>query len=394
MEKQLQIAPFGYFIFADNGLLLEGNDSFCQLLQYQPEELQGLQLDHFLTLPSKIFYQTHFFPLLKMQGHAEEIFLTLLRKDQRHLPVLVNAVKKTEGANHVYACAFIVVHNRKKFEDELVAARKKAEGMLLENSALQQLRDQLLEQSQVLDRQLQIVRQQNDELKQLTKVVSHELQEPVRKLAVFSGMLTGTSAEETNKTDILSRLDRSVEQLIMVVAGLQRFLWLQDTPLAYKEVDLAAIIMNAAQQLAAELNQDLIDINIEQIPVFRADPDQMHILAYQLLSNAIKFRKPHEKAKLTVKAVTFRKNIYKELVDRYAYEEHIKIDFIDQGTGFDPTFSQKVLQLFYRLEKSHGPGIGLALCKRVVDNHKGSIEIHTNINKGLTATIILPLFDN
>lgn len=391
MEKQLQIAPFGYFIFADNGLLLEGNDSFCQLLQYRAEELQGLQLDHFFTLPSKIFYQTHFFPLLKMQGHAEEIYLTLLRKDQQHLPVLLNALKKTEGANHVYACAFIVMHHRKKFEDELVAARKKAEGMLLENTALQQLRDELLEQSQILDRQLQIVRQQNDELKQLTKVVSHELQEPVRKLAVFSGMLAGASAEEMNKTDILSRLDRSVEQLLMVISGLQRFLWLQDAPLVYKQVDLAAIIMNAAQQLAAELHQDLIDINIERIPGFRADRDQMHILAYQLLSNAIKFRK-HEKAKLTVKAITFRKNIYKELVNRYAYEEHIKIDFIDQGTGFDPKFSQKVLQLFYRLEKNHGPGIGLALCKGVVDNHKGSIQIFTDINKGLTASIILPLF--
>ena len=167
-------APCGYFSFFDDGNIHIVNDTLCSLLGYSKPELEGKNIELLFTLPTKIFYQTHFFPLVKMQAHAEEIFITLLTKSGEYLPVLLNA-KRVEHTRPLTVCAFIVVHNRKRFEDELVNARNEAEKALKENSMLQQIRNELQNHSEQLDKQIQTVNKQNNELRQLNHVVTHSL---------------------------------------------------------------------------------------------------------------------------------------------------------------------------------------------------------------------------
>lgn len=390
MEPMLHIAPCGYFTFEVSGRLIEANNCFCELTGANAGTVSSQPLENFLTLPSKIFYQTHFFPLLKMQGHAEEIFLTLKGADGNPLPVLLNAVTHHHEKQAVFACAFIVVAHRKQFEDELVAARNKAEEALRENSVLQELRAQLLAQTDTLDQQLQRVRQQNTELAQFTRAVTHELQEPIRKISIFSQLLTEESADAMNREGTLERLSRSTKQMREVIASLQEYLWLQEAKPVPKPVELSAILQQTAERLATEYGERLLNLEIGNLPAFPADPEQFTILCYQLLSNSIKFRKEGGQVTVTVSATAVRKNRYKVVTDSYAYEPHLKISFADNGKGFDRKYRDRVLNLFERLQTNNGRGIGLALCKKIVENHGGTIELDAQENAGTIVTITVP----
>ena len=157
-DALLNKAPCGYFAFSDEGVLYEANDTLASILKYPRESLIGRNVETLFTLSTRIFYQTHFFPLVKLQGHAEEIYITVLTSDGIHLPVLLNAVRLEFENRNLTCCAFIVVPNRKKFEDELLLARKAAENALKENTALLEAKAELQLQTVHLDRQMEQIK--------------------------------------------------------------------------------------------------------------------------------------------------------------------------------------------------------------------------------------------
>jgi len=91
MDELYDKGPFGFLAFFEDGPLCGLNETTTSILKYTKESLLGANVEKVLTLPSRIFYQTHFFPLIKMQEHAEEIFVSLLASDNEHVPVLLNA---------------------------------------------------------------------------------------------------------------------------------------------------------------------------------------------------------------------------------------------------------------------------------------------------------------
>src|SRR5688500_17250777 len=96
MEDIFDNAPAGYFSFFDDGTIYLVNQTSCSLLGYNKEELAGKNIETISTIATRIFYQTHFFPLIKMHGHAKEIFVSLQTKGSDHLPVLLNARREED----------------------------------------------------------------------------------------------------------------------------------------------------------------------------------------------------------------------------------------------------------------------------------------------------------
>ena len=115
MEPDINMAPCLAFSFGDDGKIMEVNQRLCLKLGYEREELVGKKTDVLFTIPTRIFHQTHFFPLLKMQGHAEEIYVTLLQKNGEVIPVLINAQAYSDKERTLFVCAGIIVHNLKNF---------------------------------------------------------------------------------------------------------------------------------------------------------------------------------------------------------------------------------------------------------------------------------------
>jgi sigma-B regulation protein RsbU (phosphoserine phosphatase) len=390
MNTYIQHAPCVYFSSTDDGTVLDVNEFLCANLHYSVAELTGRKTDIFSTVSTKIFHQTHLYPLLKMQGHAEEIYITLQKRNGEHLPVLINAERKEIDGTFVNLYTGIIVHNRKKFEEELIAAKKSAEAALNENTALIQAKQELQKHSEALDRQIHLVTKQNDELKQFNRVVSHDMQEPLRKLLLFSNMLLEED-EKTRSKNLVGKIKKVVEQMREILFGLQQYVWLHEISSNKVLIDTGKLIDEAAQQIKDEFPGVQLMIEKNGLQNFTGDKEQWHLLFYQLLSNAIRFRKDGNKTYVTITANTLRLNQFRQLEGKYKYIDFLRIEIKDNGIGLDPLYQHQVFELFKRLHKESGRGIGLSLCKTIIENHNGTIKINGKPGEGATVTIDVPV---
>ncbi|GAA4343791.1 sensor histidine kinase [Flaviaesturariibacter amylovorans] len=388
MDAYLDRAPCLYFCCDEDGLLLDVNDTLARKLQYEREALVGRKVDILFTLATRIFFQTHFFPLLRMQHHAEEIYITLKGTDGTELPVLVNVERQDDGGRIRYCYVGIALYHRKKFEDELIAAKKAAETALRENTELQRTQEELRTHAAQLDEQIGLVEMQNEELRQFNRVVTHDLQEPLRKLSVFLNMLR-ESAQGT--LPVVDKLMRISGDLRTVVSGLQQYVWLTDARNHFVRVDLGKLLLVVQQELAPQYPDVRLSVTLEDLPVLQADWKQMHLLFSELLSNALRFRKDPQEARVHITVNTVTQNRYRNLKDRYQYMEFLKLRVHDEGVGFAPEYTDQAFALFKRLHPQSGRGVGLSLCRKVIENHQGSISIESAVNEGTTVTILLPI---
>jgi phosphoserine phosphatase RsbU/P len=391
METYLNQVPCLFFSCTENGTIADANTSLYNVLGYNREEIVGKKVEELFTLATRIFQQTHLFPLLKMQGFANEIFITLQAKDKRQIPLLINAEQKTIDNQTLFLYVGIVVNNRNKFEEELIAAKKAAEAALQENTELIQAKQELQSNMERLDQQMQLINRQHAELKQFNRVVTHDLQEPLRKLSFFSSMLLN-GKEYINETKIVEKLIQVSERMRSTVSGLQQYVWLTEATPKLTTVDLNELLEVVRQQLAIEFPKVKLVIEAERLATIIADAEQMQVLLYQLLSNSIRFRKDEEvNIKITTNSIMLNK--FRSMKDKYDYQEFLQLQIKDNGIGFDPKYKDQAFELFRRLHPVSGRGIGLSLCKKVVENHDGTITMDSIIGKGTTVTIHLPMYE-
>jgi PAS domain S-box-containing protein len=139
MDELLNNAPCGFLSLADDGRVLAANATLLGWLGYEEGELEGRHFESVLPPGGRIFYQTHFFPLLKLHGRAEEVYLSLRTREGVDVPVLANAARRERGGSPVNDCVFVPMRQRRRFEDELLGARREAE-------AANRLKDELIEE--------------------------------------------------------------------------------------------------------------------------------------------------------------------------------------------------------------------------------------------------------
>jgi len=136
MDELLDTAPCGFLAFADDGVIQTANATLLGWLGRGEGGLAGRHVESILPPGGRIFYQTHFFPLLKLHGRAEEIYLSLRGVGGAAVPVLANAARRERGGSAVNDCVFVPMRQRRRFEDELLAAKREAEEANLAKDAL------------------------------------------------------------------------------------------------------------------------------------------------------------------------------------------------------------------------------------------------------------------
>ncbi|RYY85688.1 MAG: PAS domain-containing sensor histidine kinase [Chitinophagaceae bacterium] len=388
MDARLANAPCLYFVTSDDGIVLDVNEALCLKLGYRADELIGQRSEIFSPPATRIFQQTHLFPLLRMQGFAEEIFIHLRPRSGDDLPLLINAQRTGDPAEIHYAG--IVVRHRKEFEEDLIAARKAAEKALRENSELQEAQEELRVHSEQLDLQMERTNRQNTELRQFNRVVTHDVQEPLRKLQVFSNMLVEDAFQE-QQHPLVEKICRATRQLRDVIAGLQQYVWLNDAPLRVAPVEIAPMLRAIAARVEKEFPDVRLQLEAPEQVIIPADREQLHWLLHELLSNAVRFRKDPESAQVRVFYDSVHQNRFRNVEGRYAYAEYGRLRIEDQGQGFDPVYTEQAFELFKRLHPNSGRGIGLALCRKIMDHHSGLIRIESLPGVGTSITLLFPL---
>jgi sigma-B regulation protein RsbU (phosphoserine phosphatase) len=388
----------GYFLsFSHEGLVTHINNTFLGDLDYTASDVIGLKnFNDLLTVGSRIFFQTHFYPLIKLHGKFNEIFLSFLTKNGEELPVLLNVKLEGDGEEFEIHCAGLQITQRNRYEKEILEAKNVAEKALLENEALNHYKQQLESNLEDLEKRLKALALKNHEHQQINMIISHDLQEPLRKVSIFSDKIISLKGSilDLEVLNDLKKIDSASRKMRDLVINLQQFLSLNETRLAPERVNLKTVIQQAQQQLGMDSNNPSLRLTIGDMPGLNADKQLLANLFYQLLHNSLKFR-DHNKPKLDINIVAdiVEQNIFKHLDYKYNYKEFIRITYTDNGVGFSNSFATEIFSLFRKAhDTEEGLGIGLAYCKKIMELHEGIISASSKQGQSTTFTLHFPNF--
>jgi signal transduction histidine kinase len=232
----------------------------------------------------------------------------------------------------------------------------------------------------------------NVELQKFAFVASHDLQEPLRKIQLFSDLVLEKFAgdrESANK--FLHKIIASAERMRKLITSLLDYSRLPDKNF-YESVDLNEIIGEIIQDYEVPINARNAKITVNKLPVLDAIPGQMHQIFQNLISNALKFSRADCAPEITISADRIQD---KSLSAPVAQDgDYYRILFSDNGIGFDQMYADKVFEIFQRLKQFddyEGTGIGLAIVKKIVERHEGIVAVKSKENEGTVFTLILPV---
>ncbi len=235
------------------------------------------------------------------------------------------------------------------------------------------------EQLKIYSKKLEI---SNQELQDFASVAAHDLQEPLRKIQTFSDRvkLKAKDSISPEAYDYLDRVQASAKRMQILINDLLTYSRVTTKANPFSQVSLNKIVTQVKSDLEIRIEQTADTVNISNLPDIDADPTQMHQLFQNLISNALKFHKPDCPPIVTISAN----------VD----DKTCAITIADNGIGFEQKYADRIFTIFQRLHGRHeyeGTGIGLAVCRKIIDRHGGRIVARSELGKGSTFIVYLPI---
>jgi light-regulated signal transduction histidine kinase (bacteriophytochrome) len=248
-----------------------------------------------------------------------------------------------------------------------------------------------LEQSEQLlrDQKMELERS-NRELQEFASVASHDLQEPLRKVRAFGDRLAAHEGPGLSPRgqDYLGRMQDAAGRMQTLISDLLALSRVTTQGQPFVRVDLHQIAEQVLGDLEVRVLQADGQVNLGPLPVIDADPTQMRQLLQNLIGNALKFHRPGVPPIVDVTA-TIRTD---ESGD--ADEARVLLSVVDNGIGFDEKYLDRIFTTFQRLHgrsEYEGTGIGLAVCRRIVERHNGTVTAHSTPGEGSTFVVDLPM---
>lgn len=233
--------------------------------------------------------------------------------------------------------------------------------------------------------------QSNRSLQEFTSIASHDLQEPLRKISAFGDRIYSKYAKNLppEGIDYLERIQKATQRMQSLIRDLLTFSRLTADNKPFSLVNLHEVVHDVLSDLEFSIHQLNAQIEVDELPAIEADPLQMRQLLQNLLSNALKFHRPDTSPHIQIQA-----QILSVPPVPFLPPQVCQIHVTDNGIGFNEVHLDRIFNLFQRLhprQEYEGTGMGLAICRTIVEHHGGNITAHSVPGQGTTFVVTLPI---
>ena len=352
----LDRAPCGFVSFRDDGVIIYANATLGQMLGLDVRDLVGQSFERILTIPARIFYQTHFFPLIKLHGRAEEIYFTLRAQSGAAVHVLVNAARAEVDGTVRIDCVMLRIHERQKYEQELLLAKKSAEAA-------------------------------NAAKMRFLSMVSHDLRTPLGAISGYADlMLLGIRGDVNEaQTQDLTRIKEVSYFLLGLLDDILTFARAEAGALTVSRQDVAVedILARAEAIVGPQFPKAGIAYTRETVVsgvTVSADPDRLQQILLNLLGNAAKFTPAGGKVSARW----------------WSDGDRVYIAVADTGRGIPAESLSQIFEPFVQVNreidarKQKGMGLGLAISRELARAMRGDVTVQSALGEGSTFTVSLP----
>ena len=355
MDGLLDTAPCGFVSFGDDGIVQDVNQTLLDVLDYTSADVVGRHIEQILAVGSRIFYQTHWFPLLRLHGHAEEVFLMLRSSSGENISVLSYANRRAQVEPAIYECVLVRVRERAKYEAELLRARRAAE-------------------------------EANHAKGAFLAHMSHELRTPLNAITGYLQILELEIPGDLTdaQRDIVKRVEQSSRHLLRLINEVLNLARIESGQVDYEISDAAAreIVVGILPMIEPQFAAKNIrfSVTIEPELAVRADVEKAQQVLLNLLGNAVKFTPSGGSVDL----------IANRAADRARFEVR------DTGIGIPESKLETIFEPFVQIDAGvtrsvEGTGLGLAISRDLARGMGGDLSARSVNGEGSTFTLLLPL---
>ena len=401
-EDLFETAPCGYLSLGPNGRILRANATFASWVGYSSDELKGRSFHDLLNVAGRIYYETHFAPLLRMQGHFNEVALEIVTRSNARLPVLVNAAERRDeggGLRFIRITVFNAV-DRRRYEQELLDAQRKATAA---SEALRDLNARLEERVA-------------EEVAQRMK--TEEALRQSQKMEVV-GQLTGGVAHDFNNLltvivgglDTIGRqLDRSLEEMDlarmrrardMAHHGAQRAATLTARLLAFsrqqtlapQKIEPNRLISGVADLLQRTLGETIAFETVSAGGLWQAfaDPGELENALINLAVNARDAMPAGGRLTIETANASLDEAYVEALIEPVKPGQYVLVAVSDTGTGMSSETMARVFEPFFTTKDvGKGTGLGLSQVYGFIRQSGGHVRIYSELGHGTTVKLYLP----
>lgn len=360
-EELYENAPCGYVSFLTDGTIININRTLLSWLGFNREEvLNNKKFNSLFKVGGKIFFETHFFPLIRMQGFIKEINFEIVRKDKTTFPGLlnVNEISRDKDNLKIYRATVFDITDRKIYEKELLEAKKKAENI-------------------------------SEARAQFLATISHEIRTPLNGILGIANLLQKTelTAQQKEYGRILLHSSESLLGLVNNLLDLSK-IEAQKVKLEQRPFDLAdlmEVLVSTYEVKAEEKGIDLLVDFQEELPTqLIGDPVKLNQILTNLIGNAIKF--------------TERGHVKLQISSAKTGDDQVVLHFqvSDTGIGIPQDKIQSILEEFsqasYEVNQTYGgTGLGLSISQKLLQLYGKELEVSSELGEGSNFSFEIPL---
>ncbi|HYO22034.1 MAG TPA: PAS domain S-box protein, partial [Flavisolibacter sp.] len=379
--RVLESMDEGVSVSDDAGFILYTNSAEDKMFGYEPGELVGehVTIQNAYTPEENESIVAGVISQLKSHGYWNGEWHNK-RKDGSDFYTYSHITSLDLEERSVLVCVQRDITEEKKYKE------------FLERSA-EELEKRVEERTRELKEANELLEKSNAELEQFAYIASHDLQEPLRKIRTFASRMESelTGSDNTNVMNHLQKVMASSERMSMLIRDLLDYSKLTKEEKKLDDVDLNEVLADVLSDFEVLIAQKKAQIMADPLPVLKGVPLQINQLFFNLIGNSLKFSKPDVPPVIEIRGRWLPADDALKL--GLKDKDHHMLRFSDNGIGFNPHYKDQIFEIFQRLnsrDQFAGTGIGLALSKRVVQNHGGIVIADSEEGRGGTFTVYLP----